>query len=385
MSTVVTTENTYRTQHPYHVWESIHKIPELLKACQTGDTKKDILEIVQQLKIHAITKFILLGRGSSYYAALAVKPLMEKLLNIPISCHVTNEFDSYPYEECDAHTAVFFLSHSGKSEGDLKVVDDVKTKKAYTIAVTDIPESDLAKAVDQLLIGPGGKKVEHPATRTYSTAIYRMIWLTVAICQADGNDPQTDRIKKCLEELPMQIDQFMKAFEEKILYITELIKDCKNINIVGFGPNVANAEEAAMAFNQSTGIPSQGYEMENYIHGPIQALTPEAAMICLAPKGALQERMLGLITAAKIIGAKTILLAPDTIEPLKVDYFVRLPSGVPDLISPVIYMVPLWLIGYHLGLVTGGGAHPDRLSMDKPEFQEGLKYIMKSDKWVAKK
>jgi len=378
-------ENTHRTQHPYHVWESIHKIPELLTACQAGDTNRDIEEIVQQLKFRSITKFILLGRGSSYFAALAVKPLMEKLLCTSISCHVTNEFDSYPYEVCDAHTAVFFLSHSGKSEGDLKVVDYVKSKKAYTIAVTDIPESDLAKAVNQLLIGPGGKKIEHPATKTYSTAIYRMILLTLAIMQTNASDPDLDQIRKGMDALPSQVDQFIHAFEQRILYITELLRDCKNIIIVGFGPNVANAEEAAMAFNQSTGIPSQGYEMENYIHGPIQALTPKAAMICLAPKGPLQERMLGLTTAANIIGAKTILLAPEDIETINVDYFVKMPTDIPDLISPVMYMVPLWLIGYHLGLETGGGAHPDRLSMDKPEFQEGLKYIMKSDKWVSKK
>lgn len=377
--------NTHRTQHPYHVWESIHKIPELLTACQAGDTNQDIEKIVQQFKFRSITKFILLGRGSSYFAALAVKPLMEKLLQIPISCHVTNEFDSYPYEVCDSHTAVFFLSHSGKSEGDLKVVDYVKSKKAYTIAVTDIPESDLAKAVDQLLIGPGGKKIEHPATRTYSTAIYRMTLITLALIQNPASAPDLEQINKGIFALPKQVDKFIKTFEENVLYITELLRDCKNLIIVGFGPNVANAEEAAMAFNQSTGIPSQGYEMENYIHGPIQALTPHAAMICLAPEGALQERMLGLMTAASIIGAKTILLAPEDIETTKVDYFVKMPADIPDLISPVIYMVPLWLIGYHLGLVTGGGAHPDRLSMDKPEFQEGLKYIMKSDKWISKK
>jgi len=153
---------------------------------------------------------------------------------------------------------------------------------------------------------------------------------------------------------------------------------------VGFGPNHANAEEAAMALNQSTGIPSESYELENYIHGPMQALTKDAGMIAIAPYGALQNRMFGMITAAKIIGAKTVLLAPEGTDAPEVDQLVELPANIPDLISPVAYMIPLWQTGYHVGLL-GGGAHPDRLSMDKEEFIEAFSYIMKADKWVTQK
>ncbi len=77
---------------------------------------------------------------------------------------MTNVFQEYPYEGCDSNSAVFFISHSGKSEGDLRVVKQVKALGAYTIGVTDIKGSALAEAVDQLLIGPGGSKIELPAS-----------------------------------------------------------------------------------------------------------------------------------------------------------------------------------------------------------------------------
>jgi len=108
------------------------------------------------------------------------------------------------------------------------------------------------------------------------------------------------------------------------------------------------------------------------------------AVIAIAPPGMLQERMLRLTMAARVIGAKTVLLAPDGSPLPEVDAWVEMPRDLPELLTPVLYMVPLWQIGYHFGLL-GNGGHPDRLSMDKPEFKEGMSYIMKKDKWVTQK
>jgi len=377
-------ENHTRTQHPYHVWESLQMIPGLLRECLDEPVQSDIQQIAADFQDRGIDKLIMLGRGSSYFAALAVEFLFEKLTQLPVSCYVTNVFQEYPYERCDAKTAVFFLSHSGKSEGDLRVVEQVRAMGAYTIGVTDIPGSDLAQAVDQLLIGPGGSKIELPASRTYATAIYRLSLLAQAIAESLRVVGDPHEYADALLALPGQVGSFMADFELKAPEVVAVLKDCRYQLIVGFGPNWANAGEAAMAFNQSSGIPTLRYEMENYIHGPLQGLTPEAGVIGIAPAAALQSRMFGLMAAARTIGAKTVLLAPAGTQAPAVDYLVELPAGIPDLISPIPYMVPLWQIGYHFGLL-GNGTHPDRLSMDKPEFKEAFSYIMKEDKWVTKK
>ncbi len=372
-----------RTEHPYWVWESIQSIPKMLGACYTPDIQKDIQQITDECQKRSINRLVFLGRGSSYYAGLSVKFFFEKITHLPVSCYVTNIYDAYPYEKCDSKTAVFFLSHSGKSEGDRQIVHNVKSKGAFTIGVTDIQDSNLAKSVDQLLLGPGGAKIEHPATRTYATAIFRMMLLALSLSKISDHDDQTAIYNDNLRALPEQMAAFIPDFEKKAPGVVEILNDCKNIIIIGFGPNLANTEEAAMALNQSSGIPTLSYELENYIHGPIQALTENAGVICIAPPGKLQRRMFGLISAARVIGAKTILLVPENCDTPEVDYLINLPSGIPELLSPVAYMIPLWQIGYHLGLL-GNGTHPDRLSMDKPKFQEALTYIMKEDKWLTK-
>jgi glucosamine 6-phosphate synthetase-like amidotransferase/phosphosugar isomerase protein len=376
-------ENDYRTQHPFHVWESIQKIPSLLNECLDAPVQSDIRKVVEGFRGRNINKIIMLGRGSSYFAALSVKPLFEELTMIPVSCYVTNVFEAYPYERCDSQTAVFFFSHSGKSEGDIRVVEQVKKLGAYTVGVTDIRESGLAQSVAQLLIGPGGSKIELPASRTYATAIYRMMLLvqSLAVNMQATSDPQ--KYFDALNNLPDQVGSFMTEFEGNAPEVVDILKDSSYQMIIGYGPNFANAGEAAMAFNQSSEIPTLHYEMENYIHGPIQGLTKDASVIGIAPYGQLQNRMFGLISAVRTIGAKTVLLAPSGMPTPDVDFLIQLPQSIPDLISPIAYMVPLWQIGYHFGLL-GSGTHPDRLSMDKPEFKEAFSYIMKEDKWVTK-
>lgn len=377
-------ENKRRTEHPFWVWESIQNIPDMLASCFSSNVQSDIEKITQECDKRSINNLIFLGRGSSYYAGLSVKYFFEKITHLPVSCFVTNEYDAYPYEKCDSHTAVFFLSHSGKSEGDIHVVNRVKSKGAYTIGVTDIQDSNLAKSVDQLLIGPGGAKIEHPATRTYATAIFRMMQLAISLSEVLGLDEELTDYKIALRSLPDQMATFLPEFEAKAPEVVNILKDRKHNIIIGFGPNFANAEEAAMAFNQSSSIPTTSYDLENYIHGPIQALNEEVGMICLSPPGELQGRMFGLISAARVIGARTVLLAPENCEVPDVDWVIRMPSGIPELLSPVAYMIPLWQVGYHFGL-SSKKTHPDRLSMDKPKFQEALTYVMKEDKWVTKK
>ncbi len=383
MIDVLNQENKHRTQHPFWVWESINSIPDLLSECLKGETQQDIQKIVNELIKRNVNKFIFLGRGSSYFAALSAKFLFEKVTNFPVICEVSNVFDSYPYSKCDSKTAVLFFSHSGKSEGDIQIVEKLREQGAFIIGVTDIPDSGLGKAVDQLLIGPGGSKVELPATRTYVTAIYRTMLLAVSLAKTLDLDSEIGFYQDLLMDLPEEIRSFMSSFENEAPSVVELLKDVDFQLIVGFGPNFPNAEEGAMAFNQSSGVPTLSYELENYIHGPMQALTSKAGVIAIAPQGQLQNRAFSMITAARIIGAKTVLLAPKGIKVPKVDYLIEMPSNIVDLISPVAYIVPLWQIGYHYGLL-GHGTHPDRLSMDKPEFKEAFSYIMQKDKWVTK-
>jgi glucosamine 6-phosphate synthetase-like amidotransferase/phosphosugar isomerase protein len=377
-------ENKHRTSHPFWVWESIQEIPGLLDQCLECEVTSQIDKIVNICLKKEINKIYLLGRGSSYFLTLANRFLFEELTSIPTFCQVMNVFESYPPLHKEPHSIAFIHSHSGKSEGDPAIVEKIKQLGIHTVGITDIPGSDLACVVDDCIIGPGGPKVELPATRTFTTAMFRMMQFTVSFAEALGNKEGAKKYQIALQRLPSQLKEFISAYEPDAKNDVNKMKDCSSFLFIGFGPNLATTEEGAMAFSQSACVPSQSYELENFIHGPMQALSKGRGVISIAPKGPLQSRMLRMIAAAKIIGAKTVVLVPKGTEDLPdVDVQISLPEDIPDLLSPIAYMVPLWQMGYYFGLL-GRGGHPDRLSMDIPAFKEAFSFLMKKDKWVSK-
>jgi hypothetical protein len=87
--------------------------------------------------------------------------------------------------------------------------------------------------------------------------------------------------------------------------------------------------------------------------------------------------------AAKTIGATTLVVSPESSGKLPfADAQLFVPNGMPEFLSPIMFMVPMWQIAYEFGRL-GRGGHPDRLSMDRKEFQVGMKYLLTQDKWVS--
>jgi glucosamine--fructose-6-phosphate aminotransferase (isomerizing) len=376
-------EKKRRSAHPYWIWESVQMIPDLLDSCFDAGVEEQINHVLDQFQKRKINHIYLLGRGSSYFLTLALRYLFCETTDIPVSCVVTNVFESYPPRNLDQHSAVFIHSTSGKSEGDKQVVEFAQKFGAYVIGVTDIPDSTLAEAVDDVIIGPGGAKVELPATRTFATALMRMTMFILALAKRQGHDEQAQEYQKALVLLPDMLREIMIEIEKNADSYVDVLKTCSAFQVIGFGPNLATADETALALSQCGGIPAMSFEMENFIHGPLQTLTKNMGVVAFAPAGQLQDRMLRTVMAAKTIGAKTIILAPDNCENIPyADILIRLPKNIPDLLSPIVYMVPMWQIAYRLALL-GNGGHPDRLAMDKPEFIKAFEYLMNKDKWVA--
>lgn len=376
-------EEKRRTKHPYWIYESIQQIPELLSACLSNDVRSQIKHVVDAFEKRKIKKVVLLGRGSSYFLTLSLNYLFQKLTDISTKSYLTNILEQYFSDGLDEQTAVFFHSTSGKSEGDKLVVDLAREKGAYTIGVTDIEGSTLSKAVDDVIIGPGGAKVELPATRTYATALFRMSLFVVELAKRFGNKKKAEEYEKALQKLPELLEKFMPAWEKQASSVISTIEKCSAFFVIGYGPNLSTADETALAFGQCGGVATMPFELENFIHGPIQFLSKEMGVVLFAPDGPLQDRALRAVMAAKKIGATTLVVAPSSIKKIPyADKVITMPEDIPDDLSPIMYMVPMWQMAYELGQL-GRGGHPDRLSMDKEEFKAGMNYLMKQDKWVA--
>lgn len=373
-----------RDQHPFWIWESIMNTPRILNECLSGFTYEQVRNIAEKCLQKNINKIYLLGTGSSYFATIAEKPAFETIAGLLSSTHLTTEFREYIPVNFDDQSAVFFHSHSGGTKGDPETVQKVRDLGGYSVAVTDIIESALAKSTEDVLIGAGGSKVELPATRTYSAAIFRMIYLAIELGKFSSHREQALEAEKYLKQIPGILEKIAEKYALNAPGIVEKLQNCRSFFVVGAGSNYATADEAALGFSQSSGSPAQAFQLENFLHGPIQTLRSDMGVILIAASGPFQERMLKTAQACKVIGAKVVLLYPGDLGQITdFDSCIDFPSEIPELMSPILYMTPLWQVAYYFSLL-GKGCHTDRLAMDKPEFKEAFTIIMAGDKKFVK-
>jgi glucosamine 6-phosphate synthetase-like amidotransferase/phosphosugar isomerase protein len=187
-----------------------------------------------------------------------------------------------------------------------------------------------------------------------------------------------------LKQVPEILSKVAQKYTALAPEIIEKLKECRSFFMVGAGGNYATADESALGFSQSSGRPAQAFQLENFLHGPIQTLRKGIGVVLIAAPGPFQERLLKTAQACKIIGAKVVLLYPEDLElPADFDVCMDFPSGISELLSPLVYMTPLWQLAYYFSLL-GEGSHTDRLSMDKPEFKEAFAVIMAGDKKFVK-
>lgn len=367
-----------RTEHPYWIWESIMETPEYLRAYLKPAFQKKVAALADRILAFDPHQIVICGTGSSYFVALAEAVALDQILGMPVHTHVTTEMSAYPPSALGPHTLCLFNSHSGETIGDPEAVALAKEKGALTVGVTDIPDSTLAQSVDAPFIGEGGSKHELPATRTYAEAYFRVLLLGLEMAKILGKEDLAEEYGEALQKIPDQLETLLTRFEEKAQNYVEELASCSSFFVVGSGANVATAYEGALGLSQSKEVPATAFPTENFLHGPIQTLTEDVCVVVIAALGPLQNRLFQTGKAVKIIGSKVLLLQPEDLptQPFA-DFTILCPSDIPDLLTPLVYISPLWQVGYFISLSRG--ANPDPLSMDKEAFQEAMAYLMKGD------
>ncbi|MBN1834277.1 MAG: SIS domain-containing protein [Spirochaetales bacterium] len=369
-------ENT-RTQHPFWIYETITSCGEVLASWQQDRQQGRIEEVAEVLVERKPTHVFLAGTGSSHLATLAQSHALHRIAAIPCSTWVAAELRSYPPPHFDGSAALMLNTHSGKSPGDASLIEAAKERGVYTIGVTDVEDSATARACHSLLIGQDGAKREMPSTRSYSSAIYRTLLLAVACAQESGSTGAAAEYLPVLRKLPGIMTEFVKGFAARAKSLVAEFVDVTAYSVVSAGPNLSTAHEAAMGLTQGTGRPAAGYEVEEYMHGPVQSLAEGQCLVAIAAPGPFQEKIAEFAKAARRIGAKVLMVAPEASGALEAgDVGIGMPKGIPEILTPVLYCAPFWLLGYYFSLHFG--LNPDTLSMETEAFKKsGLAELKK--------
>lgn len=358
-----------RTHHPFHIYETIMNAPDVLSSWMHDEDARETIERVSEkimcLQPHHI---FITGTGSSYMASIAQSWAFNHIAHIPSTASVRSELMTYTPVHFTGNSVLILNTHSGKSPGDVEMIKFAHKRGAYTIGITDIPDSPFAKVVQDLIIGQEGPKYEMPSTRTYSSAIFRVLLLAVSCARRMVSAYSAREYEEKIRRIPDIMRAFLHAFDKQAQDIVGQLIEQKAFFIIGSGPNMSTAYEGAMGLTQGTGMPTAGYIVDEYMHGPIQSLTQGMCVVSIAAPGPFQRRIGKFTSTARNLGAKTIILAPEGSDVLtEGDIGIALPGGVPEVFTPVYYCAPFWLLGYYFSLEKK--LDPDNLSMGKEIFK----------------
>lgn len=327
------------------------------------DTNKNkiLLDEIKRAHINWFDRIIITACGTSYHSALYGKYLLEKLAGIPVDVWLSSEL-IYADVPVNRKTLLVAVSQSGETADTMEAVRRLKKLGVHTFGITNIKHSSLARECDNSIFMRAGLEVGVAASKTYISQL--LIFLMLA-CYC-GLKRRTLK-KKELHDLISQII-LLPDLADRILKTDGRCKEIANaicgqgaaarFMFIGRGPNVATAYEGALKMKEISYLHAEGYAGGEMKHGPLALVDDTLFCVAIAPDGPLFPK---LISNVQEISARSGQVIAVTSNPHGFDgkarFTIQIPP-MPELLSPIVYAIPLQLLAYHCAVLRGN--NPDR-------------------------
>ena len=341
-----------RPGHPYHMHDAIYAQPGALRLLTRGQGPT---VAAAAAGLGAATHVWVAGIGSSWHAALVGEALLARIGRLGPRARAIDAFELVRYGAERDPAAVVAVTHRGANEYTAAALSKARAGGAPAVVITG-KGADPAGAEHVL------RTVEQEASSCHTVSYTCALAMLAALAAAVGGDEETARQLDALPDLlAMLLGQ--ESWEE----MAARFGGRRRYWFVGGGPNTATAYEGALKLSEAAWVPAVGFGCEQFLHGPWAALEPDDVVILIAPPGPSHGRCRDVARVASEIGAAVLALVAEDdheIAPLAAET-IALPA-VPELLSPIVAVVPLQLLAYHLAVKAG--ADPDTMRAAQPAY-----------------
>jgi glucosamine--fructose-6-phosphate aminotransferase (isomerizing) len=308
--------------------------------------KERVGEIARTIQGHGVRSIFVAARGTSDNAGLYAKYLWGSMNRLPVALAAPSLFTIYRTPPDLTGQLVVGISQSGQSPDIVSVVAEGRRQGALTFAITNDASSPLAEEADMVLEIGAGTESAVAATKTYTGQLLAIAMLSAAL-------RDDDLVFETLERLPALIDETL-ALEGAIEGAAQRFRYMDQCVVIGRGYNYATAYEWALKLKELTYVVADPYSPADFQHGPIAIVSQGFPVLAAAPKGAVFDDALSLLTKlVKTSGAELLVVSND---PRALDLAqtpLSLPDDLPEWLSPLVAIVPAQLFCYHLTRAKG--------------------------------
>jgi glucosamine--fructose-6-phosphate aminotransferase (isomerizing) len=307
--------------------------------------------------------------GTSWHAALVGKYLLEQLAGIPTQVQYASEF-RYAPSPLTPHTLTIGVTQSGETADTLAALSMEKDRRqgkeakyqVRLLGITNRPESSLGNMVANIINTHGGIEIGVAATKTFVAQLmaFYALALDLAYRRQEISDSRFEEILTGLRQLPGEIEAILETQE---LYIEHLVHDfseTKDFIFIGRGINFPIALEGALKLKEISYIHAEGYPAGEMKHGPIALLDAKVPVVAIAVPGSVYEKVISNAQEAKARDSRLIgITSVKDGEAAEIFNDLIPVSEVEEILSPILTVIPLQLLAYHIAARRG-------LDVDQP-------------------
>lgn len=311
----------------------------------------------------------ILACGTSWHAGLVGKYLLEQLAGIPTTVHYASEF-RYAAPPLTPHTLTIGVTQSGETADTLAALEMEKQRrltleddyKPLILGITNRPESTLATMVNEIINTHAGIEIGVAATKTFVAQVlaFYFLALDIAFQRHSLSLEAIEHIMVGLRQLPAQIEAILEQQGSAIEALAHEFAETKDFIFLGRGINFPIALEGALKLKEISYIHAEGYPAGEMKHGPIALLDAKVPVVAIAMPGSVHDKVISNAQEAKARDARLIGVTPmDDNQARSVFDDLLLVPHVEEMLSPIVAVIPLQLLSYHIAARRG-------LDVDQP-------------------
>jgi glucosamine--fructose-6-phosphate aminotransferase (isomerizing) len=317
-----------------------------------GTTRLDGLANYED-KLRNADRIVITACGTSWHSALIGEYLLEEFVRVPVEVEYASEF-RYRSPVVNGRTVVFVISQSGETADTLAAMREAQRRGAVALGICNVVGSTIARETDAGVYIHAGPEIGVASTKAFTsqTMVLAMITLLLGrmrtISVAEGREMVT-----AIQEIPRQVQDILKT-EDQIKKIAAAYYQSNNFLYLGRGYNFPVALEGALKLKEISYVHAEGYPAAEMKHGPIALIDENMPVVFIAIKDSVYEKVMSNIEEVRARRGKVIVIASEGDKDIKkkADHVIYVPRTM-EFLSPLLTVVPLQLLAYHIAVLRG--------------------------------
>jgi glucosamine--fructose-6-phosphate aminotransferase (isomerizing) len=298
-------------------------------------------------------KIFITACGTSYHAALVGEYMLEQYCRIPVEVEYASEF-RYRDPILLDDNLVIVITQSGETADTLAALREAKRKGATVMGLVNVVGSSIARESHGGTYIHAGPEIGVASTKAFTSQVTALTLLTLMIARTKSMSAEEGRkMVKEMKLLPKKVEAALKT-DEIVKEIATEFKNKRNFLYLGRGYNFPVALEGALKLKEISYIHAEGYPAAEMKHGPIALIDDDMPVVFIATQDSTYDKIMSNVEEVKARRGRVIAVVSegDTKLDSLVDYTIPIPMTI-DLLQPVISIIPLQLLAYHIAVLRG--------------------------------